>query len=37
VDAYVAAVAGAREQLRAAWRPLADAFAGLTREGAHPW
>jgi GMP synthase (glutamine-hydrolysing) len=37
VDAYVAAVAGARERLRAAWRPLADAFAGLTREDAHPW
>jgi len=37
VDAYVADVAGAREELRASWRPLAVAFAGLTREVAHPW
>jgi GMP synthase (glutamine-hydrolysing) len=37
VDAYVADVAAAREELRASWRPLAEAFAGLTREVAHPW
>ena len=37
VDAYVAAVAGARAELRAAWRPLAESFARLDREGAQTW
>jgi GMP synthase (glutamine-hydrolysing) len=37
VDAYVAAVASAREELRASWRPLAQAFATLDREGATAW
>jgi GMP synthase (glutamine-hydrolysing) len=35
VEEYVAAVAAAREELRAAWSRLADGFMGRVREAAH--
>jgi GMP synthase (glutamine-hydrolysing) len=37
VDAYVAAVAAARDELRASWAPLATAFARTTRKAAATW
>lgn len=37
LDEYVAQVAGAADELRASWRPLATRFASLTREGARTW
>lgn len=37
VDHYLAEVAAAREELRAAWRPLAQSFAQLARAGARTW
>ena len=37
VDVYLAAMAEAREELRAAWRPLAESFAALSREVAAAW
>lgn len=37
VDDYLAAVAAARDELRTAWRPLAQSFAALERAGAQAW
>jgi GMP synthase (glutamine-hydrolysing) len=37
VDAYVAKVAAARDELRASWQPLATTFAALTREARRTW
>ena len=37
VDVYLAAIAGAHDVLRAGWRPLAEAFAGLDRQVARAW
>jgi GMP synthase (glutamine-hydrolysing) len=37
VDSYVAAVAAARQELRASWEPLGTGFARLTREVARTW
>jgi GMP synthase (glutamine-hydrolysing) len=37
VDEYVAAVAAAREELRASWAPLTTGFALMTREVAAAW
>jgi GMP synthase (glutamine-hydrolysing) len=37
VDAYLAAVAAARTELRAAWRPLATSFASLVGERTPAW
>jgi GMP synthase (glutamine-hydrolysing) len=37
VDEYVAAVAAARQELRASWEHLATGFARLTREVARTW
>lgn len=37
VDVYLAAIAEAHDALRAGWRPLAEAFAGLDRQVARAW
>ena len=37
VDAYVTALADARDELRASWQPLAARFAALTFEAAPTW
>ena len=37
LDAYVAEVAGAREELRSSWQPLATRFAAMSREVARAW
>lgn len=37
VEGHLAAMADAREDLRAAWQPLAERFASLTREAAARW
>jgi GMP synthase (glutamine-hydrolysing) len=37
VDEYVAGVALAREELRTAWRPLADSLAAMERRGVGVW
>lgn len=37
VDDYLAAVAAAREELRASWAPLARSFAALERSGVRTW
>jgi hypothetical protein len=37
VDAYLALVAAARDELQATWRPLATRFATLDRETARAW
>lgn len=37
VDAYVAKVAAARDELRSSWQPLATSFAALIREAQRTW